>query len=104
MKISVLAVFFLTVNLASELAVELVELIPLLVLDVVTSFTKTVDQPRVVVGKVDICDLTIIVATKLLQSLLQKLLKPKLDLKSIGFIVLKAVLVDVVAHLGDLSL
>jgi len=56
------------------------------------------------VGEVNISDLAIIVSTKFLQSLLQKLLKPELDLQTIGFIVLKAVLVDVVAHLGDLSL
>ena len=56
-------------NAASDLAVELIKLIPLLVLDVVSSFAEAVDQPRVVIGEVDISDLAIFVTTKFLQSL-----------------------------------
>ena len=66
-----------------SLTVDFVQLTPLLVFDCFTSIHELVDQPRVMVGKVDIGDTAIIISAELLQPLFKKLFEPEFDLKTI---------------------
>ena len=82
--------------------VDLVQLVPLLVLNVVSTSAEAIKQPGVVVSKIDIRDLSRVVSTDLLEDVLQLSGDVHLELKSIAFTVGEALLVDVVSHRLDL--
>ncbi len=66
-----------------SVTVDLVQFIPLLVFDCLTSVLEIVDQPRVMVSKVDIGDTAIVISAELLQPLFKKLFEPEFDLETI---------------------
>ncbi len=70
-------------NALGSLTVDFVQFIPLLEFDCITSILELVNQPRVMVGKVDIGDTAIIISTQLLQPLFKKLFEPEFDLETI---------------------
>lgn len=105
LELSDILSFSLGVQLCGELTVELVELVPLLILDEGTTAAESVDKPGVVVGEVDISDLQVFPAVGQLGELVLKdFLKPELDLVAVTFVVLEAVRVNVASHLVDLVL
>mmetsp|Transcript_20353 Transcript_20353/g.27522 ORF Transcript_20353/g.27522 Transcript_20353/m.27522 type:complete len:510 (-) Transcript_20353:838-2367(-) len=96
------AVLALAMNLLRQLTVDFVHLRPLLVLNEGSTVAKVVDEPRVVVGEVDISDAVAFLATELLELVFEDLLQPELELEAWVLVVFEAVLVNIVLHLLNL--